>query len=594
MSLIDRVRHHAIMRPDDRAYVFLADRGGEGGALTFAELDRRAQTIAGWLAPLTRPGDRGLLLFSPGLEFLEAFFGCLYAGVVAVPVVPPRHDRVRGATAGIIGDCQPRVALTTTLLEHRVRAEVEGRLGATGITWVRVDEPAQPDDTGYDALRRHDLALLQYTSGSTSAPKGVMVRHANLLANLEMARLAFGVSPRSTFVSWVPLHHDMGLILNALASVYAGSRCVLMAPVTFMQRPLGWLRAIHDYRADVAGAPNFAFDHCARRFRPDHAHGLDLSCWRVAFNGAEPVHAETIRRFTEIYAPYGFAPEAMRPAYGMAEATVLISSGRRGDPVVTRGVSRGGLRAHRILPPRPAGDEHTIVGCGRAVAGAHVAVVDPDRWARAGAGEVGEIWVRGPHVAAGYWQKPADTAATFQARLADGDGAEWLRTGDLGWIDSTGQVFITGRLKDVMVIRGTNVYPQDVERTVEASHAALRPHGGAAFSVEGEHGEERLIVVQEVERTVGRPPDVDEIAAAVRAAVVREHELTIHAVVLVQPGAVPKTSSGKIQRRLTRERWSTGVLPIFDPGATGPADGEDAVAAGHVTARGEPLCDASS
>lgn len=589
-TLIDRLQHHARTRPDGRAYVFLGDRGAEAGALTFAGLDARARAIAARLAPLTRPGDRGLLVFSPGLAFLEAFFGCLYAGVVAVPVVPPRHDRLRHATAGIVADCQPRVALTTTFLHARVRDAIDGSLDTAGITWVRVDEPAavHGEAAPISPLRHHDLALLQYTSGSTSAPKGVMVRHANLVANLEMAGAAFGVSPESTYVSWVPLHHDMGLILNALASAHAGSCCVLMAPVTFVQRPLAWLRAIHDYRADVAGGPNFAFDHCVRRFRADHAQGLDLSGWRVAFNGAEPVHADTIERFVRTFAPYGFAPEAIRPAYGMAEATVLISCGRRGEPLVTRHLDRGALGAHRIVPAAGR-DAHVIVSCGRPVDGTDAAVVDPHRATRAARDEVGEIWVRGPHVAAGYWHKPAETAATFHARIAGDDGPEWLRTGDLGWIDAAGEVYVTGRLKDVIVIRGTNVYPEDVERTVEASDPALRPHAGAAFSVEDEHGEERLVVVQEIDRDAGHRPDLDAIVAAVRAAVVREHELTIHAVVLVPSGGVPRTSSGKIQRRLSRDRWRAGVLPLFDGETAGSADGAGAMAGAgaHRERRGD-------
>ena len=576
-SMMDVLRHRAATRPGDQAYVFLADRGGEIGGLTYGELDRRARAIAGELVRITRPGDRGLLLFSPGLDLLAAFFGCLYAGVVAVPVVPPRHDRLREAIAGIVGDCRPGVALTTAFVADRARAEIDRYLGATGIRWLVVDAPEGP--SGDSAVfRHHDLAFLQYTSGSTSAPKGVMVRHANLLANLEMARVAFGVSPRSTYVSWVPLHHDLGLILNALASVYAGARCVLMAPVTFMQRPLSWLRAIHDYRADVAGGPNFAFDLCARRFRTDAADGLDLSCWRVAFNGAEPVHADTIQRFSRVYASHGFAPEAMYPCYGMAEATVLISAGRRGDAVVTRTVSRGGIQAHRIRPPGPPGDERTIVSCGRALPGEPLAIIDPVESRRAGPDEVGEIWVRGPHLAGGYWEKPGETAATFQARITGEDESAWLRTGDLGWIDAAGDLFITGRLKDLIVIRGTNFYPQDIERTVQASHPALRHDGGAAFSVEDEHGDERLVVVQEVERSVRHAADVDEIVEAVRAAVVREHELTIQALVLVRPGTVPKTSSGKIRRRFTRQRWLAGALERFDPETSPPS--QDAAESG--------------
>jgi acyl-CoA synthetase (AMP-forming)/AMP-acid ligase II len=302
-----------------------------------------------------------------------------------------------------------------------------------------------------------------------------------------------------------------------------------------------------------------------RRVRPDQAAGLDLSAWRVAFNGAEPVHADTLRRFAARFAPCGFAAEATFPCYGMAEATVLISAPAPGAGALTRTVSRRALNAGRIGPPAADGDHRAIVSCGRALPGEAIAIVDPLASRRAAPDEVGEVWVRGPHVAAGYWRNPAETARTFGARIRGEGETAWLRTGDLGWIDAAGELYIVGRLKDVIVIRGTNVHPQDVERTVQASHRALRPHGGAAFGVEDEAGDEQLVVVQEVERGVRGTEAIDDIVGAVRAAVVREHELTIRALVLVPPGTVPKTSSGKIQRRLTRERWLAGALPPVSP-----------------------------
>jgi acyl-CoA synthetase (AMP-forming)/AMP-acid ligase II len=550
---------------EERAYVFLPDRGGERPILTFAGLHARAQAMAQHLAERGEAGERAALLFPSGLDFIVAFFACLYAGIVAVPLMIPRRDSRRDASRAILADCAPRFALTTRELLCASRPDLRHRLADTGVEWVLAED--FPAATGAGAAppvaaRRGDIAFLQYTSGSTATPKGVMVSHGNLLDNSEMIRTAFGNTRRSTHVSWVPLYHDMGLIVNVLQSLYVGATCVLMAPVTFLQRPLTWLRAIHEFRAEVAGGPNFAFDHCVARYRAAEMEGVDLSSWKLAFNGAEPVRAETIARFVATFARHGFAAATPYPAYGMAEATLLISGGRRGEGPVLRPVDRAALQQHRIEPPRRSEDAHTLVGCGRCLAGERLAIVDPRSRRRLAAGEIGEIWVAGPHVAQGYWRDPEATRASFAEQITGEDGTAWLKTGDLGFLDAAGELFVTGRLKDLIIIRGINHYPQDIEHTVETCHPALRRHGGAAFAVADAAGEERLVVVQEVERGWRHHCDLNELVGTIRAAVTREHDIAPYRIVLIRTGTLPQTTSGKIQRNRARQLWLAGALEV--------------------------------
>lgn len=587
-SLVDLLRYRAETQGSDRAYVFLADRGGEERALTFADIHRRALTFGRRLAACGKAGDRALLLFPSGLEFVEAFFGCVCAGIIPVPTRPPRHGRLHEFSSSIVADCAPRFALTTSELLDRLKSQMANVAPASGVQWMTVSHSQASDARdGQETLPtrgRGDLAFLQYTSGSTSAPKGVMVTHGNLLENLEMIRIAYANSSRSTHVNWVPLHHDMGLILNVLQTLYVGALCVLMSPATIIQRPLAWLRAIHHYRAEVAGGPNFVFDLCVKRFRAEQLRGLDLSCWKVAFNGAEPVNAETIDRFVATYESYGFASQAMHPCYGMAEATVLISGSRRGAGPVFRTISRQSLQMGRAVAANDPHDARVLVGCGRAQPGERLAIVAPVTKRRLAAFLVGEVWVSGPNVTDGYWQKPDETVAAFHGAVAGEGQGGWLRTGDLGYMDEHGELYITGRIKDVIIIRGTNQYPQDIERTVEKSHLSLRPHSGAAFAVDNAGGDELLVVVHEVNPFTD-PCDLDDIVGSIRAAVAKEHELTVHRVVLIRPGTIPTTTSGKMQRYLTRKYWLEGALdtwPVEGRRAARPRE-EDFV---HASGRG--------
>lgn len=565
-SFVEVLRRRAAEQPDDAAYIFLPDRGGERPLLTFSDLYARSRAVAQSLAQGGGEGDRAVLLFPPGLDFIVAFFGCLLAGVIAVPMMVPRRDSSRDASAAILADCSPRFAVTRRDFITNARPDLAERFREARLDWIFADPPPADTAGAKGALRspgRADVAFLQYTSGSTSAPKGVIVSHGNLVDNSEMIRIAFSNTRSSTHVSWVPLYHDMGLILNVLQSLYLGARCVLMAPVSFLQRPLGWLRAIDEYRAEVAGGPNFAFDLCVRRHGAEQMRGVDLSCWRVAFNGAEPVRATTIERFAETFAPYGFNAKSIRPAYGMAEATLMISSGSRGAGAVMRRVSRHALQRGQAVAPSGGDEAETLVGCGRQLRGECVAVVDPESHRRLPPGAIGEIWVAGPNVAQGYWRNLPATASVFRARLDGGAGC-WLRTGDLGFLDEDGELFITGRIKDLIIIRGMNHYPQDIEETVQDCHPALRRHGGAAFGVLGSDDEEHLVVVQEVERTHRQQIVPDEIAASIREAITRDHDIAVRDIVLIRPGTLPKTTSGKIQRHAARQMFLAGTLSTLE------------------------------
>ncbi|HKI03097.1 MAG TPA: amino acid adenylation domain-containing protein, partial [Thermoanaerobaculia bacterium] len=582
-TLISLLRERAAEHPDRTAYTFLADGEVEAARLTYSELDRQARGIGAALAAAGAAGERVVLLFPPGLEFISAFFGCLYAGALAVPAYPPRSARGLPRLRAILDDARPRVVLTTGELLDRARS----LLGEfTALTWLAADglEP-RAEEWRAPRIDGETLAFLQYTSGSTSTPKGVMVSHGNLLHNEEMIRRAFGQSEDSVIAGWLPLYHDMGLIGNVLQPLFLGATCVLMSPVAFLQQPLRWLAAISRYRATTSGGPSFAYELCARKVTAEQKTGLDLSSWTLAFNGAEPVRAETMERFAAAFASCGFRREAFYPCYGLAEATLFVSGGEHTQVPSVREMRAAALEEGRAEEPAAGEAGRTLVACGRAWMEQRLEVVDPESALVCAPGRVGEIWLAGPSVAQGYWDNAAATARDFKARLAgEPEAGPFLRTGDLGFF-LDGELYVTGRLKDLIILRGRNLYPQDIELTAERAHPDLRPGCGAAFSVEA-GGEERLIVVQEVERRAGEP---EEIAAAVRAAVAREHEAQVQEVVLVRMGTIPKTSSGKIQRHACRAAWQAGDLVVVARSAVGAAKEKEEVLAGDVELTREAL-----
>jgi acyl-CoA synthetase (AMP-forming)/AMP-acid ligase II len=409
-------------------------------------------------------------------------------------------------------------------------------------------------------MTSNTLAFLQYTSGSTAQPRGVMLNHGHLLHNEQMIQQAFQQTERSIIVGWLPLYHDMGLIGNVLQPLYAGARCILMSPAHFLQSPVRWLQAISRYKATTSGGPNFAYDLCTRKITSEQRAQLDLSSWTVAFNGSEPVHPDTLDRFIAAFGPCGFRPEAFFPCYGLAEATLFVSGSLKSAPPVIHNIDGTALEHNRIVPvSAQKKDAVRVVACGRSWLDQQILIVDPESSKSCEPDAVGEIWLSGPSIAQGYWNRAEDSECTFGAYLADSGKGPYLRTGDLGFI-SDGQLFITGRLKDLIIIRGRNHYPQDIEQTVQQSHTRLRPGCGAAFSIDV-CGEERLVVVQEVDRHC-QHQEVEEIIATINQAVTAEHELTVYAVALIRPGTLPKTSSGKLQRHACRANFLNSNLDL--------------------------------
>jgi acyl-CoA synthetase (AMP-forming)/AMP-acid ligase II len=557
-SLVAVLEHRAATQGDERALVFLTDRGAEDTSLTFRQLHDAANAVAKRLAAVAKPGERALLVFPPGLEFVIAFYGCLIARVIAVPMMVPRRQSARDSSAAIMANCKPTTALTSPALA--ARDDLVARFADRPLQWLTVDlSPGAPGPIDLSRPQKDDVAFLQYTSGSTSDPKGVVVTHAMLLANMKMAQTYLGTGKHSTCVNWVPHYHDMGLILAIIGSTYLGALCVLLSPSGFMQRPLTWLRAMSDYRGEVSASPNFSFDLCIARLRADQMEGVDLSSWKITLSGAEPIRAATIEKFIETFQPYGFRPTSMNPGFGMAEATLIVSMSPVGAGHEKRTVSKAALQRHVLSDATGSEDSAELVGCGYAMPDSRLAIVNPDTCERLQPDMVGELWIQGPHVAQAYWDNPEASAAGLHAHIAGEDG-DWLRTGDLGFLDAKGQLFVTGRIKDMIIIRGMNHYPQDIELTVQNAHPALRQNGGAVFSVPDERGEEQLVVVQEVERTARNRIDAEEITGIIREAVAEQHEVFARHIVLIRPNTLPKTTSGKVQRNLTRKLWQEGRL----------------------------------
>jgi len=545
--------------PERVAYTFLRDGEIESGSLTFADLRVRALAVASRLASLGATGDRAILLYPQGLEFIVAFFGCLYAGVIAVPANVPSRKKGPEVLRRITVDSGARWVLSTGTLLEQLGEDARADSTLSTMTWIDTETSldAAVDPPVPVPANPNEIALLQYTSGSTGWPRGVAVTHANLVANQREIERAFGHTESAIGVSWLPMFHDMGLG-TVLQSVWFGGRCVLMSPQGFLQNPTRWLRAISEYRATASGGPDFAYDLCARRIGTDEREGLDLTSWRVAYNGSEPVRAATLERFAEAFGACGFRRETFHPVYGLAEATLFVSSARADEPPFIQSFSGRGLEVGRGEPAVPGDTQRNLVSCGHTWPGTDLAIVNPDTREELGAGRIGEIWVRGPSVAVGYWGKPEETETTFRAVNAEGDGP-FLRTGDLGFVHE-GHLFVTGRHKDLIIVRGRNHYPQDIEASVSACHPALVPLGCAAFSVDGAEGE-MLVVVQEVARSALRTLDAAEVIRAIRRAISEDHALQTHAVVLVKPSTLPRTSSGKVRHGACRQAFLDQSLP---------------------------------
>ena len=560
-NLVELLQHRARCQAEDIAFTYLVDGESEQLHLTYRELDRQARGIAAWLESLNLAGERALLLYPAGLEFIAAFFGCLYAGVVAVPVYPPRRNRSLVRIQAIADDADAKVALTTDLVLSRVEPLIDETPHLEQLTWLATSHVPEGLDRQWKMPDVHGdtLAFLQYTSGSTGTPKGVVLNHANLIHNSALISYAFEHTRSSTGVFWLPSYHDMGLIGGILQPLYVGRLNVLMSPMTFLQKPFRWLSAITRFRGTTNGGPNFAYDLCVRKITREQRKKLDLSCWEVAFNGAEPVREETLERFCESFAPCGFRREAFYPCYGLAEATLIVSGGHTHQPPVIRTFETAALLDGQVVDGEPEDDGvRPLVGCGESLPDQKIVIADPETMTHSAAGRIGEIWVSGPSVAQGYWHQPEDTEQAFRAYLKDTGEGPFLRTGDLGFMQD-GELFVTGRLKDLIIVHGMNYYPQDIEQTVQQAHPRLRADCGAAFTVEVD-GRQQLVVVQEVERR--KQGDLEALFDTVVRAVAAEHELALDAVVLVKAGSIPKTSSGKIQRHACCAAYLEGTLDL--------------------------------
>jgi acyl-CoA synthetase (AMP-forming)/AMP-acid ligase II len=559
--------------PDRLAFSWL-DEDGVVADWSYARLDAEARRIAGFLqyAGRGRDGDgsprRALLMYPPSLGYVAAFFGCLYAGVIPVPAYPPYNEHVLARLRAIARDADVTYALTPEASE--AITETIALDTPAFERWVATDHlpPSAAEDWRDDGAAAEDVAFLQYTSGSTGRPRGVVISYRNLAAQLSAIATRFEMDSEASVVSWLPPYHDMGLIGCILGAVAWRSPCRLMSPETFLRRPVTWLRAFEDWPRAASPAPNFAYDLCVRRVSDDDLPALDLSTWEVAINGAEPVRAETLERFAERFAPCGFRRRSLQPSYGLAEATLLISGGRfEREPLEA---DADLLAEGRVVPAEPGDTVRRLVSCGPLIEGNEAVVVDTDSRPLPD-DTVGEIMLSGPTIAAGYWDAAAATARPFADRV-QGSDRDWLRTGDIGFLHE-GELYVTGRVKDVIIVNGRNHYPDDVERSVERLDARLRPGCGAAVQVVDPTGRQLLALVQET-TAADDDEDLEELLAAIREVVRREHQLTLDAVALVPPRSIPKTSSGKVRRlaagsALIEERIE--VLASWSARKTAPA-----------------------
>jgi 8-amino-7-oxononanoate synthase len=560
-TLVDLLDYRAAIQPSHTVFRFMNGDGAEDAVLTFATLQRRARAIAAHLAEHVIPGDRVVLLVPPGLEYVAAFFGCLYAGVVAVPAYPPNPRRADPRVARIVADCGARIALVSDAFMARLDGWLTLTPELSGLTWLDAGRLADGDPLQWrpPSVTGTSLAMLQYTSGSTGDPRGVMLAHSNLLHNSAVIHRVSKHRPEDNGVFWLPPFHDMGLIGGILQPIYAGLSAALMAPATFLQRPLRWLEAMSRNQATTSGAPNFAYDLCVERVGEAERATLDLSAWRTSFNGAEPIRADTIERFWQAFAACGLRRDVILPCYGLAEGTLLVSGGpsERAPRVVL--ADRRSLESGELRSPEEGGTSPVaLVASGEPVSDQRVAIVDPDTGAVCAANEVGEIWVAGASVAAGYWGRPDATAATFQARLPGSD-LPFLRTGDLGVLVD-GQLIVTGRLKDLVILDGRNYYPHDIEVAAERSHPSLRPGFTAAFGDAGE-GRERLVLVAEVIRH-HKPEQDSALFQAIRTELAGTVGTVPDEIVLIRQNGIPRTSSGKIQRRACRAAYLSDSLDV--------------------------------
>jgi acyl-CoA synthetase (AMP-forming)/AMP-acid ligase II len=592
-TIAGALREAAQAQPDHLFYRWLLDGEEQEQVITYGEMDARARAIASVLAERAAPGDRVLLLYEPGLDFIAAFYACLYAGLIAVPAWPPdptRLARTLPRLRSMVADCEADVVATSSMIYGFFPVVAQQAPDLRDLTWITTDTiTAEAPGFTPPRMSADTIAFLQYTSGSTGNPKGVILTNGCLIANGRQIGQTMRLADTAVSCSWLPLYHDMGLIGHVLQPLWIRSNGTLMSHLHFLQRPMRWLRMVTRYRGFISSAPNFAYELCVRKATAEDVAGLDLGSWRVAVCGSEKVRAETVDGFVDTFGPCGFRRSSFLPTYGLAESTLFVSGGGTPEPIDEL-VDGDGIEHERVARPGDAaapGRSRRVVSCGRAAPEQEILIVDPDTRERRREGEIGEVWLRGPNVAAGYWQKPEESEAVFGGRLADGSGP-YLRTGDLAYLRGD-QLFVSGRMKDLIIMNGRNYHPEDIERVVEKASPALRPGSSAAFCVE-QDGREVLVIVAEVERRLGerrqaaggaaderrqadrrevavlpalspgQVPELDDVRSAVRRAVVESFLVPVESVELLRAGTIPKTSSGKVQRFACRRLFLDSEL----------------------------------
>lgn len=564
LNLISILNQRASQTPNQLAYIFLKNRENQEQNITYQQLSQNSKNIAIKLQSLIPKGSRALLLYPQGLEFINAFLGCLYAGIIAVPAYPPKRNQKMSRLAAIIKDAQPQIILTTSSMLESIKEKLTDIVDSSALQWLATDSLNNDEEELsyiFPNISSDSLAFLQYTSGSTGTPKGVMISHGNIVHNSASIQKAFELTEKSVSVTWLPSFHDMGLIDGIIQPLYTGFLGVILPPESFLQRPIFWLQAITKYRATHSGGPNLGYELCVEKIAPEQQKNLDLSSWVSAYSGSEPIRRRTIENFITKFQSSGFQSQYFYPCYGMAEATLMITGGNIEDEPVYLNVQSELLENKIVLKADVERDNYQqMVGCGHTWLDTEIRIVDPETCTQCADNQVGEIWVSGSSIAQGYWHQPEKTTETFQAKLVDVGERNFLRTGDLGFIQN-GELFITGRIKDVIIIWGRNHYPQDIEYSVQQSHKALSLDCGAAFTVEV-NNQEKLVIVQEVERTYLRKLAVDEIVSAIRETVALNHGLQVYAILLIKPASIPKTSSGKIQRHACRQGFLKETLAV--------------------------------
>jgi acyl-CoA synthetase (AMP-forming)/AMP-acid ligase II/acyl carrier protein len=567
-SIVDILKYRATYEEKDNAYTFLNAHNQTENTLLYGELHSCAQKIAVMLQSTVEKGDRVVLIYQPGLEFVSAFFGCLYAGVIAVPAYPPRRNHSLSRLQLIISSSDSSAVLTTTdimsILGSKRDELFQIELANSNLKWLTTDNLQEVSSLDWQepSISHDTIACIQYTSGSTGVPKGVMLSHGNLYHNSTLIQQCFEHSPKSKGFIWLPPYHDMGLIGGIIQPLFCGFPVILMSPMDFLQNPFKWLQSISTYSATTSGGPNFAYDLCVQKVTNEEKASLDLSSWDLAFTGAEPVQAETIDAFSSAFAVCGFRRESFYPCYGMAETTLIASGGVKKSLPILKKFCKDSLEINKVLPILQGDDRgQTLVSCGRSKLNQQIIIAHPENLTRSLPDEVGEIWVSGDSVAQGYYSLPDETEIAFHAQLKDLKEDRFLRTGDLGFVHDS-ELFITGRLKDLIIVRGCNYYPQDIEKVAEKSHLALRENHGAVFAVNSS-GQDKVVVAYEIKRSYLRNLNAEEVIKAIYHAVVEHNGVQLSSIVLLKTGSILKTSSGKIQRSDCRTRYLSKNLEVI-------------------------------